>query len=171
MFDTMTMTKLVGGFCGAFLIYLLGGFTAEFIYHEPEHKGEEPHQAYTVATGGEEAPAEQETQVSFEEVYASADASAGEKVFRRCSACHKVEQGANATGPYLYGVVGRDVGTANGFNYSGALKAVADVWTPENLNHFLENPKGFAPGTSMNFAGLDDIEDRANLIAWLAEHN
>lgn len=169
MFDTMTMTKLVGGFCGAFLIYLLGGFAAEFIYHEAEHAGE-GHQAYSIATGEDEAPAEEVVEVAFADVYAAADPSAGERIFRRCSACHKIEQGANATGPYLYGVVGREVGIANGYGaYSGALSEVADVWTPENLNHFLENPKGWAPGTTMNFAGLDDIEDRANLIAWLAE--
>ncbi len=66
-----------------------------------------------------------------------------------------------------YGVVNRDVGTAEGFGYSGSLVAVADVWTPENLDQFLEKPKSFAPGTSMSFAGLKKPADRANLIAYL----
>jgi cytochrome c len=71
------------------------------------------------------------------------------------------------TGPSLYGVVGRDVGSVDGFNYSGSLSAVADVWTPENLNAFLENPRGYAPGTSMSYNGMRNIEDRADLIAYL----
>mgnify|MGYP003709562721 CR=1 FL=1 len=65
--------------------------------------------------------------------------------------------------------MGRDVGSVAGFGYSGALVAVADVWTPENLQAFLENPRDFAPGTKMSFSGLKDAEDRANLIAYLDE--
>ncbi len=167
MFDTMTMTKLLGGFCGAFLIFLLGGFFAEFIYHEAEHKGDEHHQAYTIDTGGDDSEVEEEVEVAFADVFAAADPSEGPGVFRKCQACHKVEDGANGTGPHLYNIVGRDVGAVAGFNYSGALGEVAEVWSPENLNAFLENPKGYAAGTSMNFSGLPSIEDRANLIAWL----
>ena len=168
MFDTMTMTKLLGGFCGAFLIFLLGGFFAEFIYHEAEHKGEEHHQAYTIDTGEDDhGGGAEEPEVVFADVLAAADASKGPGVFRKCQACHKVEDGANGTGPHLFGVVGRDVGAVGGFAYSGALNDAADVWSPENLNAFLTNPKGFAAGTSMNFSGLAKIEDRANLIAWL----
>ncbi len=167
MFDTMTMTKLLGGFCGAFLIFLLGGFFAEFIYHEAEHKGEEHHQAYSIDTGDDGGEEEEVVEVAFADVFAAADPSEGPGVFRKCQACHKVEDGANGTGPHLYNVVGREVGGVAGFNYSGALSEVAEVWSPENLNAFLENPKGYASGTSMNFSGLPSIEDRANLIAWL----
>lgn len=168
MFDTMTSTKILGGFCGAFLVFLLGGFFAEFIYHEPVSHDGEHHQAYTIDTGDDAHGGEVEAEVPFEEVLASADASAGEKLFRKCAACHKAGQGENGTGPYLYGVVGRQVGAAEGFgSYSGNLSKVADVWTPENLNLFLANPKKFAPGTTMNFGGFSDIEDRADIIAWL----
>lgn len=168
MFDTMTMTKLVGGFCGAFLIFLLGGFFAEFIYHPASDHGDDHHQAYVIDTGEEGGEEPAEDAVPFEEVLASADASAGEGVFRKCQSCHKVEDGANGTGPHLHGVVGRAVGSVDGYgSYSGALSDAADTWTPENLNAFLTNPKGFASGTSMNFAGLPKVEDRANLIAWL----
>ncbi len=66
-----------------------------------------------------------------------------------------------------FGVVNRPVGAAAGYGYSGALSEVAEVWTPETLNAFLENPKGYAPGTSMGFSGLGKIEDRANVIAYL----
>jgi cytochrome c len=166
MFDTMTMTKLTGGLCGAFLVFLLGGFAAEFIYHEPKsHGGDDHHQAYTIDTGVEEV--EEVAEVPFAEIYAAADASAGERLWRQCAACHKLESGANGTGPYLHQVVGRDVGAAQGYDYSGNLVAVADVWTPENLNGFLENPKAYAPGTKMAYSGMKKVEDRANLIAWL----
>ncbi len=168
MFDTMTMTKLMGGFCGAFLIFLLGGFFAEFIYHEAEHKGDDHHQAYTIDTGDDGGEAEEVVEVAFADVFAAADPSEGPGLFRKCSACHKVEDGANGAGPHLFGVVGREVGAVGDFGaYSGALSEAADVWTPENLNAFLENPKGYASGTTMNFAGFKDIEDRANIIAWL----
>ena len=95
-----------------------------------------------------------------------ADPSKGERVFTKCKACHKVD-GTNATGPYLNGVVGRPVDAVEGYAYSGALEEVVDVWTPEHLQAFLENPRGYAPGTKMGFSGLPKIEDRANLIAYL----
>lgn len=165
MFDTMTMTKIVGGLCGTFLIFLLGGFVAEFIYH-PAH-GDDHHQAYTIAV--DEGGAEEEVvEVAFGDVYAAADAGAGERLWRQCSACHKLEDGANGTGPHLYGVVDRAVGSVAGYSYSGNLVAVADVWSPENLNGFLTKPGDYAPGTKMSYRGMGDIEDRANLIAYLA---
>ena len=166
MLDTMTFTKIVGSFCGALLIFLLGKWAAESLYHVGGAHGEEV-AVYVIDTGEGEETAEAEEEVDFETLLASADAGAGERVFGKCRACHKLEQGENAAGPHLYDVVGRDVGTADGFNYSGALSEVADVWTPENLNGFLENPRGYAPGTSMGFAGLSSVEDRANLIAYL----
>lgn len=169
MFDTMTMTKIVGGLCGTFLIFLMSKWAAETIYHvgETGHGGEH-HQAYVIDTGSD-GPVDPPVEAGpdFEVVYASADASKGESLFRACKACHKVEAGANGTGPTLYGVVGRPVDSIEGFNYSGALEAVADVWSPDHLNAFLENPKGYAPGTKMSYKGMSDVEDRANLIAWL----
>lgn len=163
MFDTMTLTKIVGSLCGALLIFLLGKWAADELYSSGGY-GE---QAYVIDTGADVAT-EEVAAVPFEEVLASADIGDGAKVFRKCSACHKVEQGANATGPYLYGVVGRPVDSAEGFtSYSGALEQVVEVWTPEALNGFLENPKGYAPGTSMGFNGLPKVEDRANVIAYL----
>lgn len=171
MFNTMTLTKIVGGFCGMFLIFLLGNWAAETIYHVGGGHGDGEHsQAYSIETGDEEEDAGEEEaapELDFAEVYAAADPAAGEGEFRACRTCHKVEPDANGTGPTLYGVVGRDIDSVDGFNYSGALEQVGEVWTPENLSHFLENPKEAAPGTKMVFKGIDDVQDRANLIAWL----
>ena len=166
MLDTMTFTKLVGGFCGTFLVFLLGGWAAEEIYHMGGH-GDHHEQAYSIEVESEETVAEEVEEVPFEEVFASADAAAGEGLWRACRSCHALEDGQNGTGPHLYGVVGRNVGAVDGYNYSGSLVAVADVWSPENLNGFLENPRGWAPGTAMSYSGMRDVEDRANLIAYL----
>lgn len=169
MFDTMTMTKVIGGFCGAFLIYLLGGFAAEFIYHEAEHKGDDHHQAYTIPVeGGDDHGGEEVAEIPFAEVFAAADAGAGEKLWRQCQACHKLESGANGTGPYLAGVVGRPIGAASGYGYSSAMAEFGGEWTPENLNAFLTSPAGYINKTKMNYRGMSDAEDRANLIAYLA---
>ena len=91
----------------------------------------------------------------------------GAKVFKKCQACHKVEPGVNATGPSLYGVVGRQVASEAGFGYSDAMKAHGGDWTPEALNEFLHKPSAAAPGTAMSFAGLPKIGDRADVIAYL----
>ena len=166
MFDTMTLTKIVGAVCGSLLVLLLGKFAAENIYAMGGGHGEDHAQGYVIATddGAEEEVVEEGP--SFEELLASADAGAGERVFNKCKACHKID-GSNATGPHLDGVVGREVDAVADFNYSGALEQVVDVWTPENLDHFIANPQGFAPGTAMNFAGISKESDRADLIAYL----
>jgi cytochrome c len=65
-------------------------------------------------------------------------------------------------------VVDRPKASADGFNYSAALSGLGGAWTPENLSGFLENPRGYAPGTSMSYNGMRDVGDRANLIAYLA---
>ncbi|MCU0800703.1 MAG: c-type cytochrome [Rhodobacteraceae bacterium] len=169
MFDTMTITKATGAFCGALLVFLLGSWGAEVIYgpHHAKH-GEEHVQAYTIAIEGAESAEPAEAEVDFATLLAAADAGAGEKVFGKCASCHKID-GSDGTGPHLNGVVDRPKAAVAGFGYSDAILAVADqAWTAENLNGFLEDPKGYMPGTSMGFAGLPKAEDRANLIAFLA---
>ncbi|MGZ9810964.1 c-type cytochrome [Pseudoroseicyclus sp. H15] len=167
MFDTMTFTKVLGGFAGTFLVFLLGKWVAEEVYHVGSHDGDV--QAYVVEVPEEGADTGEvaDEGPTFEEVYANADPAAGEGVFRNCRSCHSIEPDTNMTGPTLYGVVGRGVDTVAGYSYSGALEEHADVWTPEVLNAFLTDPQGFAPGTKMSYAGLRSIQDRANIIAWL----
>lgn len=168
MFDTMTITKAGGAICAALLVFLLGGWAAESLYNVDTH-GEDHVSAYrpVVAEAGAE-PAEAEPEVPFEEVYASADAAAGERLWRQCSACHALNAGQNGVGPYLSGIVDRPKHAAEGFNYSDALLAQEGSWTPENISAFIANPRAYAPGTAMSYGGMADIEDRANLIAYLA---
>ncbi|MGB3246476.1 MAG: cytochrome c family protein [Sulfitobacter sp.] len=161
MFDTMTLTKIAGGLLGAWLILLLGKWAGEEIFHAEAHG--DPSYVIEVAAGEDAAP---EEEIDIEAMMASADAASGEKVFKKCSACHKVN-GEDGTGPHLNGVVGRDIASVGGFGYSGALTGAEGAWTPEHLNNFLTSPKAYLPGTTMGFAGLKKATDRANVIAYL----
>ena len=170
MFDTMTMTKTVGAICGTLLIFLLGNWAAQSLYFPGEGHGGEEHvaKAYPIETDeGEGGHAEEAAEEDFGALLAAADVQKGAKLFSKCKACHKIEPGVNSTGPSLHGVVGRDIASAEGFGFSGALSGLDGNWTPEQLNAFIENPKGFAPGTKMTFSGLKKAKDRANLIAYL----
>jgi cytochrome c len=166
MFDTMTVTKAVGALCATLLVYLLGATLASSIYFGSGHGHHE--QAYVIdvpesaVAGGEEVE-----EVDFALIMASASAEAGEALWRNCRACHALESGVHGTGPALYGVVDRPVEFYDDFNYSGALAAATDVWDHDALNAFLENPRGYAPGTSMGYNGMRNVQDRANLIAYL----
>ena len=168
MFDTMTTTKILGAFCGALLVFLLGNWAAGALYGGGEEGGGSAEkQAYTIDTGASDASATKAAGPDFATLYASADAAKGERVFGKCKACHKID-GQNSTGPHLNGVVGRAVASVADFAYSDAVKKLGGDWTPARLDEWLKSPKGYAPGTKMGFAGLPKIEDRADVIAYLA---
>lgn len=98
----------------------------------------------------------------------SGDPSKGERVFKKCAACHTLEQGGkNTVGPNLYGVIGRPVASGAGFKYSAPLTAYGGDWTPARLDAFLTKPGKEVKGTKMTFAGLKKDSDRANLLAYL----
>ncbi len=103
--------------------------------------------------------------------FAEGDAAAGEKVFRKCKACHAVGDDAkNKVGPMLNGIVDNEIASVDGFNYSKAFlakKAEGLVWTVDVLDSYLAKPKKFIPGTKMSYAGLKKEGDRANIIAYL----
>lgn len=104
--------------------------------------------------------------------HAAGDAEKGERVFRKCKACHAVGDGAeNKVGPVLNGIVGRQMASVDGFKYSKVMAekgAAGDVWTVEDLAAFIEKPRSYMKGTKMSFAGLRKEKDRVNLIAYLA---
>lgn len=165
MFDTMVLTKAVAALCGALLIFLVAKWVADELY-VPRNHAAAP--AYVIDTGADdETDAEPVVELTFAEAYEVADAGAGARLWSQCRACHAIEDGRNGVGPHLYDLVGRDIGGVDGFNYSGALAQVGDVWTLENLSAFLTNPSGAAPGTSMNYRGLSSAADRANLVAYI----
>ena len=100
------------------------------------------------------------------------DPAAGEKVFARCRACHKVEDGANGVGPHLFGIVGRPVASVEGFAYSDAMKefGASDggiAWDHEHLTTYLKDPRGVVEGTKMVFPGLRKQEDLDAVMCYL----
>ncbi len=101
----------------------------------------------------------------------SQDVAKGEKVFRKCKACHIVEaEGPRKIGPTLFGVFGREAGAIEGFKYSKSFMAKAEeglVWDAETLDAFLTKPKDYIKGTKMTFVGLKKEKDRVDIIAYL----
>ncbi|WP_298849028.1 cytochrome c family protein [uncultured Ruegeria sp.] len=97
------------------------------------------------------------------------DAKAGKKVFRKCSACHKLKEGSHGVGPSLHGIVGATAGQADGFKFSAALHGSDIIWTQETLSAFLADPKGYLPGNRMQFRGLKKDADIINLLAYLQD--
>jgi cytochrome c len=127
MFDTMTFTKTLGAFCGSLLVFLLISWAGSALFYTGGgHGGAAEEQAYVIDTGEGEATAEvADAGPAFAEVYAAADAAAGEKVFAKCKACHKMD-GTDGTGPHLNGVVDRAKAAVAGYGYSEAILSVAD---------------------------------------------
>src|SRR5690606_33698662 len=160
-----------GALLGVIFVVFSVSLISDAIFHTPapETAGYAIEAAEGVggAEGGEEAAPE-----PIAPLLASADPAAGEAIFKRCASCHSIEKGGpNKVGPDLWGIVNRPIAGHEGFSYSGAMKEFSEggsvVWDYEHLNHFLESPKGYVPGTAMGFAGLKSIEDRANIIAYL----
>jgi cytochrome c len=101
---------------------------------------------------------------------AAANVQAGQQLAQRqCASCHSFNEGGRAgVGPNLYAIVGAKHAHAAGFNYSAAIRAMADKpWTYEELNAWLANPRAYAPGNKMTYAGLASVQSRADLIAYL----
>ena len=100
---------------------------------------------------------------------AEGDAAKGEKIYKRCAACHSLEAGKKKIGPSLAGLFGRAAGSVDGFKYSKAMAGSDIVWDAETLDKYLENPRKFIPKNKMAFGGLRKPEQRADLIAYLEQ--
>jgi cytochrome c len=172
MFNTMTFTKIAGAVLGAFLFFLLTSWASGALFTVGGGHGHEVAEGEvdTSAPGDllASAGADADEEPAEEEVidFAMGDPAAGEKVFGKCKACHKVD-GANGTGPHLDGVFQRPRGALPDFSYSDSMASAGETWTPEHLNAFLLKPKENVPGTKMAFAGLPKTKDRIDVIAYL----
>ena len=103
---------------------------------------------------------------------ADASLEKGEKISKKCGTCHNYKKGSKSKiGPNLWDLINRPKASVSGFAYSKALVDHKGIWTFEELNQFLYKPKEYIQGTKMNFAGLKNAEDRANLILWLNQHS
>lgn len=166
--DSFELNKIAGAVLGTLLITF-----GLHIFSQELFKGtvpEKPGFAIEVAEGenGGEAQAAVAPQ-PIAALLAQADPAKGQSATKPCQACHNFDKGgANKVGPNLWGVVGRQIASHEGFAYSDALKAHAsDTWTFDNLNVFISAPKSFAAGTKMTYAGMKKDATRADIIAYL----
>ena len=132
------------------------------------HSGEEiAYKVGAIDTGGDTV---EEIELPFPQVdwVAAMDEAKGAKVFKKCKSCHNLDVGgANGTGPALYGVVGNDIASHDGYSFSSALTGLSGNWDYEALDAFLTKPSAYASGTKMNFVGLKKPADRAAVIQYL----
>lgn len=163
-FNTIAGWTLFGGIVALGLSSLSAHYFLADKQHRPETMG---YAIEGVVEEGAEGGAAAELPLA--NLLAAGDVAKGEAVFAKCKACHTAEQGgANGIGPNLYGVVGESVAAGRGgYAFSDALKAKGGKWDFASLNEWLKNPKAYADGTKMSFAGLPKGEDRANVILYL----
>ncbi|MBK1796267.1 cytochrome c family protein [Devosia sp. WQ 349] len=168
--NSFELNKIFGAVLGTLLFIMAVGFLAESVYAPIENNGPgynlpEPEVA-DAAAGGE---VEQAVPVAV--LLASASADRGATAVRKCQSCHNFAEGEpNKQGPYLYDIMGGPQAHADGFAYSDIMTQHHNdglVWSYENMDAFLANPKGYAPGTKMAFAGVKSAEERADIMAYL----
>ena len=168
MASSLETNKVLAALLTAGIIASGAGVVSRIIYHPtmPEEN------AYVIAVSDEGAregeAAAEATATPLPVLLAEASPEEGESETKKCAACHSFEQGGPAKiGPPLWGVVDRDIASVDGFAYSDALLGKEGEWTFESLAGFLADPKGWAPGTKMAFAGIKDPADRADVLVYL----
>lgn len=170
MSSSLEFNKLAAGvLCGGLLLMGVGKLAGVLVHPEALETN-----AYTVEVAEGAATAAAPTGPAPIEpilgLLASADVASGQKIAKKCAACHSFDKGGpNKVGPNLFNVVMAAKGHVDGFAYSEALltSGESDKWTYTALNHFLLKPKDYAPGTKMNFAGIKKASQRADLVAYL----
>ena len=166
--DSFELNKILGAVLGTCLILLVTSFAASALFtpSKPEKPGFEI-AVKEEAAGGEKAAAAAPPE-PIEKLLQTASVQKGEQAAKKCAACHDFTKGGpNKVGPNLFGIVGDKKGEGRGFNFSAAMKAKGGTWTIDDLSQFIDNPKGFVPGTAMGFAGIQKGSERADVIAYL----
>ncbi len=171
--DSFEINKIVAAVLMVALLVIGIGKLSDVIFHveKPETPGYvvEVEQVSTASSSTTIAVVEK---VDIAALMAMGDIASGEKIFKKCAACHSIIKGGkNAIGPALYNVVGRKVGSVEDYKYSKALAAYEKEWTLEELNGYLTKPAKWIKGTKMAFAGLRKEADRASVIKYLNENS
>ncbi len=171
----LEVNKILASIILAILVVTVIGHLGDIIVNVDHHEMEETAYIIDVPDTGEinsEVAPKEEIIEPISLLLASASLEKGEKLFKKCSACHNYEKdSANKVGPNLWNLINRPKANVEGFAYSKALAEYGGEWDYEELAEFLYKPKKYIKGTKMNFAGLKKVGDRANLVLFLREHS
>ena len=171
--DSFEINKIIAAVLLVALIVIGLGKISDMAFHveKPEKS------AYKVDIQENDLNTNSEKEVIIEKVDISAllalgDLAHGEKVFKKCAACHLINKGGeNKIGPALYGIIGRKVAAKDDYKYSKAMAAYDKFWTFEEMNGYLKKPQRYIKGTKMAFAGLRKEKDRASVILYLNQNS
>ena len=170
--DSFELNKIIAAILMVALLIIGLGKLSNAVFHV--NKPEQPGYKVVVEeeTFGNNDVAEAIVEkIDIATILATGDLAAGEKIFKRCAACHSINKdGKNKIGPALYNVVGRAVGGVDDYKYSKALASYGKDWTFEELNGFLKKPSSYIKGTKMSYAGLRKEKDRASVIMYLNQN-
>ena len=165
------MNKIIVSVVLAVILILGINKIADSIYYveKPEKSA---YQVASVTTVASTSSAETSSETgNIMAIFASTSAAEGEKVFKKCAACHSIaEGGKNKIGPALWGVLGRQAGSLPDYKYSKAMAAYGKKWSFEEMNGFLIKPKDWIKGTKMSYAGLKSEKERAAVILYMNEN-
>ena len=164
--DSFEINKIVAAILVVFLVVFGIGKISDIVFHV-----EKPNtSAYKVefAESDKSTTSSSVQTVDIAALLALGSVDHGQKVFKKCSACHSIKKGGrNNIGPALYSVLGRNMGALEDYKYSKALIAFGKDWTFEEMNNFLIKPTSYIKGTKMAFAGLKKEKDRASVILYM----
>ncbi len=171
--DSFEINKIVAAILMVALVIIGIGKISDVIFYveKPKTPGYsvDIEQAVATSTASSETT---EEKIDMAALMAMGDLAIGEKVFKKCAACHSIVKGGkNNIGPALYNVVGRKVGVVSDYKYSKALAEYGKEWTFEELNGYLIKPAKWIKGTKMAFAGLRKEKDRASVILYLNQNS
>ena len=170
--DSFELNKIIGAILLVALLVIGIGKVSNLVFKvkQPEKAGYEVEVETVVTSKTTEEEVVEEVNIAA--LLATGDLSHGEKVFKKCAACHSIESGGgNKIGPALYNVVGRKIGSISDYKYSKALIEYGKNWNFEELNGFLLKPQTWIKGTKMAYAGLRKEKDRASVILYLNKYS
>jgi cytochrome c len=169
MSNSLEMNKIFAAILTAGVTFGMAGLVGRLVVHPTTPKQAAIQIGEPAAAPVAAAPAAPALE-PITPLLAAANVQAGQQLAQRqCASCHSFNEGGrNGVGPNLYGIIGAKHAHAAGFNYSAAIRAMADKpWTYEEMNAWIANPRAYAPGNKMTYAGLASASGRADLIAYL----
>ena len=172
--DSFELNKIIAAVLMVALLVIGIGKLADVIFYveKPKTPGYSIEVEQAVATSAEKGSVSNEEKIDINALMAMGDIATGEKVFKKCAACHSIVKGGkNNIGPALYNVVGRQIGSVSDYKYSKALSEYGKEWSFEELNGYLLKPAKWIKGTKMAFAGLRKEKDRASVIMYLNQNS